>query len=143
MNLSKPHARLQQRGGGGQLNNWENASYLGYCKLPFKDSEFDVVCLLAVLEHLNYPFDMMQEIARVLKPKGVAILTVPSHLAKPVLEFLSFKLKIVSEDEIADHKRYYNKKDLLSLSANLNTLKLAKHKYFQCGMNNFALFEKQ
>ena len=65
-----------------------------------------MVTLLAVLEHLNYPLDMLREIARVLKPNGILLLTVPSHLAKPVLEFLAYKLKIVSEDEIRANKSY-------------------------------------
>lgn len=114
-----------------------------HCHLPFANESFDVVCLLAVLEHLSYPLDMLYEIARVLKPNGALVLTVPSHLAKPVLEFLSYKLKIVSEEEIRDHKRYYNKQDLLELIAAVPSLHLQKHKYFQCKMNNFAIIKKE
>ncbi len=110
--------------------------------LPFPDESFEVVTMLAVLEHLNYPLEMLLEIRRVLKPNGILLLTAPSHLAKPVLEFLSYKLHIVSEDEIRDHKRYYDKKDLLSLANDAN-LTLLQHKYFQCGMNNFAKITKR
>lgn len=98
--------------------------------------------MLAVLEHLNYPLDMLKQIARVLKPNGVLILTVPSHLAKPVLEFLAYKLKIVSEAEIRDHKAYYDKKDLQNLIVQVPNLHLNTHKYFQFGMNNFAIIHK-
>ena len=129
--------------GGGIVQSWENATYSGHCHLPFENESFEVVSLLAVLEHLYYPFDMMYEIARVLKPGGCLILTVPSHLAKPVLEFLSFRLKIVSEEEIRDHKRYYDRKDLASLVAASPHLRLVKHTYFQLGMNNFAVIEKE
>lgn len=98
--------------------------------------------MLAILEHLNYPLEMLKQIARVLKPNGILLLTVPSHLAKPVLEFLAFRLKIVSEAEIRDHKAYYNKKDLQNLIAQVPNLYLNTHKYFQCGMNNFAIISK-
>ncbi|WP_133250432.1 class I SAM-dependent methyltransferase, partial [Helicobacter cinaedi] len=112
------------------------------CHLPFENESFEVVTMLAVLEHLNHPLDMLKQITRVLKPNGVLILTVPSHLAKPVLEFLAFKLKIVSEAEIRDHKTYYNKKDLHHLIAQIPSLHLKTNKYFQRGMNNLAIVSK-
>jgi len=105
-------------------------------KLPFEDNSFDVVSLMAVLEHLEKPLDILREIHRVLKNGGVLIGTVPSKAAKPVLEFLSYKLRIVSEAEIRDHKRYFNKKDLLEIFAEAG-FKNVEHKYFQFGMNNF------
>ena len=46
--------------------------------LPFDDESFEVVTMLAVLEHLHHPHAMLQEIARVLKPSGALVLTVPS-----------------------------------------------------------------
>lgn len=110
--------------------------------LPFKNESFDIVIMLAVLEHLHYPESMLQEISRVLKPKGAAIITAPSHAAKPVLEFLAFKLHIVSEAEIADHKRYFNKRDLQQILESIPSLHLERHHYFQCGMNNFAIMRK-
>lgn len=122
--------------GGGVMTNSKP------CTLPFEDESFEVVTLLAVLEHLNYPLECLHEISRVLKPNGICLLTVPNHLAKPVLEFLAYKLKIVSEAEIRDHKRYYNKQDLLDLLDQTPHLNLKKHHYFQCGMNNFTLIIK-
>jgi ubiquinone/menaquinone biosynthesis C-methylase UbiE len=109
-------------------------------KLPFEDNSFDVVSLMAVLEHLEKPLDILREIHRVLKKdsgvNGVLIGTVPSKAAKPVLEFLSYKLGIVNEAEIRDHKQYFNKKDLAEIFAQAGFLKM-EHKYFQFGMNNF------
>lgn len=105
-------------------------------KLPFEDNSFDVVSLMAVLEHLEKPLDILREIRRVLKEGGVLIGTVPSKAAKPVLEFLSYKIGIVSEAEIRDHKQYFNKKDLLEIFAGAG-FKNVEHKYFQFWMNNF------
>ena len=113
------------------------------CHLPFPNESFEIITMLAVLEHLHHPQAMLEEIARVLKPDGILLLTVPSHLAKPVLEFLAFRLKIVSEAEIRDHKRYYNKRDLRELVAFVPELTLTKHTYFQLGMNNFCIIHKR
>lgn len=120
----------------------QNPTQDSKCHLPFENESFEVVTMLAVLEHLNYPLEMLKQIARVLKPNGVLLLTVPSHLAKPVLEFLAYKLKIVSQAEIRDHKAYYNKQDLQNLIAQIPNLHITTHKYFQFGMNNFAIIHK-
>ncbi len=110
--------------------------------LPFPDASFDVVTMLAVLEHLEYPVDILSEISRVLKPGGGLIATVPSRLAKPVLEFLSYRLGLVSSSEIKDHKAYYDREDLHALIAEIPDLSIRKHYYFQWKFNNFLFVGK-
>ncbi|MGO9451395.1 MAG: class I SAM-dependent methyltransferase [Candidatus Binataceae bacterium] len=48
--------------------------------LPFQSGKFDLVLLLEVMEHLPNIAHMLSEIARVLKPGGVAIVTTPNRL---------------------------------------------------------------
>jgi len=108
--------------------------------LPFEPDTFDVITMLAVLEHLNDPLRVLGEIRRVLSPRGTLILTVPSHAAKPVLEFLAYRLHLVSHAEIADHKRYYGRRDLDALAAQAG-FRMRAHRYFQLGFNNFATLE--
>jgi 2-polyprenyl-3-methyl-5-hydroxy-6-metoxy-1,4-benzoquinol methylase len=105
--------------------------------LPFESCTFDVVTMLAVLEHLSDPLAMLVEVRRVLRPHGTLIVTVPSHAAKPVLEFLAFRLRLVNPAEIADHKRYFGRGDLRALCRQAG-LHMLTHRYFQLGFNNFA-----
>jgi ubiquinone/menaquinone biosynthesis C-methylase UbiE len=111
--------------------------------LPFEDNSFDIVTMLAVLEHLEKPKEIVLEIARVLKKGGKLVLTVPGKRAKPVLEYLAFKLGIVSEAEIQDHKKYYDFIEIKELVEQVSTLEIIKHGQFQLGMNNFCVIVKK
>jgi SAM-dependent methyltransferase len=48
--------------------------------LPFRTAQFDLVLLLEVIEHLADIPHMLDEIARVTKPGGIAIVTTPNRL---------------------------------------------------------------
>jgi len=111
--------------------------------LPFEDDSFDVVTMLAVLEHIEQEKPILQEIHRVLRDNGKLVVTVPSVWSQPVLEFLSYKLKIISEAEIRDHKRYYDRQKLRKVLVNESNFKEFKHQYFQCWMNNFCTVIKR
>lgn len=45
---------------------------------PFAEGRFDVVTAIAVLEHVVDPFRFVDDVARVLKPGGCAVITVPN-----------------------------------------------------------------
>jgi 2-polyprenyl-3-methyl-5-hydroxy-6-metoxy-1,4-benzoquinol methylase len=106
--------------------------------LPFDSGAFDMVTMLAVLEHLARPEDILREIGRVLVPGGKLVLTVPSKAAKPVLEFLAFRLGVVSRAEIEDHKAYYDRQSLHEILTGTG-FEVVEHRYFQLGMNNYCL----
>jgi len=50
------------------------------CNLPFKDEEFDFILCNHVLEHIPDDTKAMQELFRILKPNGTAILQIPQDL---------------------------------------------------------------
>lgn len=47
------------------------------CNLPFQENEFDLIICNHVLEHIPDDTKAMQELYRILKPDGMAILQVP------------------------------------------------------------------
>ena len=54
------------------------------CNLPFKDECFDLILCNHVLEHIVDDIKAMEEIYRVLKPKGKAIIQVPLNKKKKI-----------------------------------------------------------
>ena len=48
-------------------------------KIPFKDEFFGAVYCLEVLEHVDHPDKVLDEIYRCLKPGGVCVILVPSE----------------------------------------------------------------
>ncbi len=109
--------------------------------LPFSDGSFDAVSLLAVLEHLENPEAILGETRRVLRPGGRILITVPTVYAKPVLEFLAFRLGLVSREGVADHKRYYTRA-ILAGDLERAGFAIERIHYFELGFNLFAAAEK-
>jgi predicted SAM-dependent methyltransferase len=65
------------------------------CNLPFEDNQYDVILCNHVLEHIPDDTKAMQELYRVLKPGGMAILQIPQDLSRIVT---------FSDDSITDQK---------------------------------------
>ena len=87
---------------------------LNQIPLPLKNDEFDIITLLAVIEHLHNPELIVNECFRALTNGGKIIITTPCTLSKPILEILA-KLHIISYEEIFDHKHYFKKSELISV----------------------------
>ena len=65
------------------------------CNLPFEDNQYDVLFCNHVLEHIPDDTKAMQELYRVLKPGGMAILQIPQDLNR---------VTTFSDDSITDEK---------------------------------------
>ncbi|MBC7642589.1 MAG: methyltransferase domain-containing protein [Flavobacterium sp.] len=82
------------------------------CNLPFADNQYDVILCNHVLEHIPDDTKAMQELFRVLKPGGMAILQIPQDLKR---ETTFTDDSIVNQAERAkifgqyDHVRIYGR----------------------------------
>lgn len=74
--------------------------------LPFRDAHFDAAVLGEVLEHVEDDRAALREVARVVRPGGLVVISVP---ANPKLYGRS--------DEWAGHVRRYARRDLLEACA--------------------------
>lgn len=113
-------------------------------RLPFADNYFNIVTLLAFLEHLEEgaAVNVLREARRVLLPSCLLIMTVPSGRADLLLRLMS-KVGLVSAIEISEHKQAYNPrlitKQLLAASFKKESVKI---KNFEFGLNLLALAKK-
>ncbi|MBA2481556.1 MAG: class I SAM-dependent methyltransferase [Planctomycetes bacterium] len=74
VDLSEPAvAKLAERGGLARLGDATS--------LPFADRTFDLVCAFDIVEHVADDEAVFRELARVTRPGGVLVLSVPLHPA--------------------------------------------------------------
>ncbi|MBM3125011.1 MAG: class I SAM-dependent methyltransferase [Chloroflexi bacterium] len=76
--------------------------------LPFQERFFEVVTLLAVVEHLDPSLMalLFKEVYRVLKPGGMVILTTPAAWSDGLLRWMA-RVNLVSAEEIREHAYAY------------------------------------
>lgn len=84
-------------------------------KLPYRDQVFDLIFSLDTLEHIKNDKLAISEISRILKKKGLAVITVPHR-----------KKYYTTQDKIIGHYRRYEVKGLINLFKRYN-LKLLNY----------------
>ena len=107
-------------------------------------SDYEVVLSMAVFEHIE-PFNLIQILNQIYaKTNRYAIIfgTTPTPLSRPLLEFLSYKLKLIDESQIRDHKVYYDDFWLKSI-LNKTDWMLQNYRTFQLGMNSEFVLSKK
>ena len=88
--------------------DWHHLDLNVVTRLPFPDSYFSVVTMLAVVEHLDPAglVGVFQEIYRVLEKGGMCILTTPAAWSDPLLALMA-RMQLVSAEEIDEHEYTY------------------------------------
>lgn len=114
LDFSRNALRLSRSRGDAQLTLGSGD------KLPFVNDNFDLVCALDVIEHIDDDFSALKEFYRVLSPKGYLVLTVPAF------QFLWSK-----HDVAAHHKRRYSKSNLIR-ALTLCGFFVEKSNYWNC-----------
>jgi SAM-dependent methyltransferase len=113
-------------------------------RLPFEDDKFSVVTMLAVYEHLaeDRLKLLLAEISRVLKPRGIFVMTTPAHWTDPLLTVMA-SVGLISSEELNEHKRSHRHQDIRPL---LEQAGFPRHQirmgFFEARMNLWAVAAK-
>lgn len=129
------------------VDSSEFDAYLGILPEVLKNvptHSLDLVVMNSVLEHLDDPVTTLEHVREILKPGGTLFINVPSWFGKIFLEFTSFHLTLSPAEEMEDHRRYYDKRDLwLELRRSgfqPSKMKIRRHKL---GMSVFAIVTRE
>ena len=117
------------------------ALYPQLSDLPRQD--YQLIVALAVFEHIP-PFQLIDVLAALddVSTQDALILgTVPTPSARPVLEFLSFKLGLIDPSQISDHWVYYDDLWLKEIVAR-SPWRVKSYQRFQFGMNSQFILRK-
>jgi SAM-dependent methyltransferase len=109
-------------------------------RLSFADHTFDVIVMLAVFEHLGiYQKPIASESFRILKQKGLVILTVPSKAVDYILKvFIS--LHLIDGMSVEEHV-HFRSSDTVKIFKEGGFI-LQHWSKFQFGLNNLFVFQK-
>jgi 2-polyprenyl-3-methyl-5-hydroxy-6-metoxy-1,4-benzoquinol methylase len=107
--------------------------------MPFDKGTFDAVVLLATIEHIHDKSVIARESARLLRPGGRVIITVPSIFVDKILEVLLF-LRFVDGMSLEEHHQF-NPDELPNIFKPEGFL-LEKKQKFQFGLNNLFVFKR-
>ncbi len=107
--------------------------------LPFEDGSFDVIVLLATIEHMQQKSDVARESGRLLRKGGRVVITVPSLLVDKILSLLLF-FRIVDGMSLEEHHGF-SPDDLPAIFLP-EGFRLERVRRFQLGLNNLYVFER-
>jgi len=103
---------------------------------PFRPNTFDVVLLGEVIEHVAYPERLLRDLARLLAPGGVLVLTTPNgerfHTGLPTLGDVTNRGQLVARQFRPDadgHLFLLTRGELVTLIENAG-LEVASHEFF-------------
>lgn len=108
-----------------------------------KKEKFDVITMLAVIEHIK-PLEfrkLLNDLIDYTKPDSRIIATIPTTKSRPILEFLSYRLNLIDQSQIRDHKVYYD--DLwINEIVDKTPWRVSFYKTFQLGLNSLVVFSR-
>ena len=106
---------------------------------PYEDASFDVVVMLATLEHIHDKEPFAREFFRILRPGGRVIITVPSHWVDGIIHTLC-RLGLADGMSLDEHHGFDPRTtpDIFGQGG----FTLERWRRFQLGLNNLFVFRK-
>lgn len=105
-------------------------------KIPIEDSSVDCITMLAVIEHLDFPLQIIRECCRILKDDGILIMTTPKAKGQWITKlYASHSKKIAGE-----HKQHFDYQKMHNMLRGY--FSICVYKTFEFGLNQLFVCKK-
>jgi len=101
---------------------------------------FDVILMIAVIEHIWNQKFLFDQIIKMLNPSGKIIITTPTFFGNDIIHPLGAKIGIFAQTAVDDHIVIYNRRRFKNLAREFGLL-LSVYKRFQFFSNQVAVLE--
>jgi SAM-dependent methyltransferase len=102
---------------------------------------FDVILMLAVIEHIFNQRHLFTEAQRHLKPGGTIIVTTPTYFGNDVVHRIGAAAGLFAKSAVDDHIVIYNRQRFVVLAKEIG-LKLQRFELFEFGCNQLAVLAR-
>ncbi len=103
---------------------------------------YDVILMIALVEHIYNQKWLMTQAAGLLKPGGEIVVTTPTPFGNDVVHRLGAALGLFSQGAADDHVAIYNKNRFQIMARDFG-LEIARYQRFQLGCNQLVVLRKQ
>jgi len=97
------------------------------------DIIFDTITMIAVIEHLKNPRNILQQCRSLLKNGGYLVITTPTPFGDKIHK-IGARLGLTSKEAVKEHYKIYPYEDMKNLLASCR-FELQKYQKFELGMN--------
>ncbi len=101
------------------------------------DQQFDTILMIAVIEHLNHPDNILSQISRRLKPGGKFLITTPSPWGN-IIHKIGATLGVFSMEAAQAHQTIFTRGDL-RVHLQRNGLRIIHYRRFLLGGNQLCV----
>jgi len=105
------------------------------------DKQFDVVLMVALIEHIWNQRFIFEQVIDHLKPGGKIVITTPTPFGNDIVHRIGARMGLFAQSAVDDHMVIYNKLRFLSLAREFD-LKIEVYRTFQFFCNQLVVLEK-
>jgi len=106
------------------------------------DRKFDVVLMVALIEHIWNQRFLFEQVMDCLKPDGKIVITTPTPFGNDIVHRLGAKLGLFAQSAVDDHMVIYNKLRFRNLAREFD-LKVEVYKTFQFFCNQLVVMGRR
>lgn len=134
--------------GQSKIVDWLKINHPGYEFLCYNlehdklslDKKFDTIVMLAVIEHLSNPDNILSQIPDLLNDGGLLILTTPAPVGD-IVHQIGAKIGLFSKHAVEDHEIIFTIKSITPYMTR-NRLAIKEFRRFLFGTNQLFICEK-